>query len=334
MKIYITGVAGFLGSHLAERLRDEGHQVAGCDNLIGGYMDNVPQGVAFTKSDCGDFESMQTLLKDADVVYHCACTPYEGLSTFSPYLVTHNTFDNTMAVITASIKAGVKRFIYCSSTGRYGAQEILPFTEDMQCRPQDPYGIAKYAAELALRNICESHGIELVIAVPHNIIGTRQKYDDPFRNVAAIFINSMLRGRPPIIYGDGMQQRCFSFVDDVVSPMVAMATLPQVVGEVINIGPDKGEITINQLFDVISEATDFKGKPIYLPPRPREVKFAYCSAEKARRLLGYEAKTDLESGIRKMVDWIKEHGVKPFEYHLPIEIVNENIPRTWGEKLY
>lgn len=334
MKIYITGVAGFLGSHLAERLIAQGHLVSGCDNLIGGYTDNIPPDVTFTENDCGDLELMTSLLTGIDVVYHCACTAYEGLSVFSPYLVTHNTFDNTIAMVTASVRAGVKRFIYCSSMARYGSQDTLPFTEDMQCKPQDPYGIAKYAAELALRNICESHGVELVIVVPHNIIGSRQKYDDPFRNVVAIFINLMLQGRSPVIYGDGLQQRCFSFVDDVVSPLIKMATLPEVVGEVINIGPDKGTVTINELFAIVAKATGFKGQPIYMPDRPREVKFAHCSANKARRLLGYEAQTDLFQGISKMVGWIRARGVKPFTYHVPLEIINEDTPRTWREKLY
>jgi UDP-glucose 4-epimerase len=334
MRIFITGIAGFLGSHLAERFKNEGHLVAGTDTLIGGYADNVPEGIPWHKFDCGDVILMRELLKETDVVYHTACTAYEGLSSFSPSLIARNTYDNTVAMISASISAGVKRFVYLSSMARYGTQEILPFFEEQIPAPQDPYGISKYASELVLRNLCETHGMEFVIAVPHNIIGPRQKYDDPYRNVVAIFINLMLQGRSPIIYGDGLQERCFSYIDDVVDPLMKMATETNVIGQVINIGPDKGEVTINELYKLVADATGYKANPVYLPDRPREVKIAHCSAEKARHMLGYEAKTDLVVGITKMVDWIKERGVKPFEYHLPLEIVNDKIPRTWKEKLY
>ena len=200
---FITGVAGFLGSHLAERLLKDGHRVIGVDNLIGGYMDNIPHGVEFYAHDCADRDFLAKIMKDVDVVYHCAATAYEGLSVFSPHLVTHNTYGITVSVLSAAIQNKVKRFIQCSSMARYGTQPTVPFTEDMQPLPQDPYGIAKYAAELTVRELCETHGMEYVIAVPHNIIGPRQKYDDPYRNVASIMINLMLQNRQPVIYGDG-----------------------------------------------------------------------------------------------------------------------------------
>lgn len=191
--IFISGVAGFLGSHLAERLLQRGHRVIGCDNLIGGYLDNVPPGVEFYSYDCSDHEAMTKIMRGVEIVYHCACTAYEGLSVFSPHLITRNTYDNTVSILSAAIANKVRRFVFCSSMARYGEQATLPFTEDMTPRPQDPYGIAKYAAELTVRNLCATHKLEYVIAVPHNIIGPRQKYDDPFRNVASIMINLSYR---------------------------------------------------------------------------------------------------------------------------------------------
>ena len=177
MKIFISGIAGFLGSHLADAMLAEGHEVSGCDNLIGGYRDNVPKDAEFFEYDCNDFEKMKELLKGVDIVYHTACTAYEGLSVFSPKLVAENTYLNTVSMASAAIANNVKRFVTCSSMARYGTQEIVPFTEDMICKPQDPYGISKFSAENVLRNLCSTHGMELVIAVPHNIIGPRQKYD-------------------------------------------------------------------------------------------------------------------------------------------------------------
>ena len=147
MKVFITGIAGFLGSHLADAMLAEGQEVSGCDNLIGGYLDNVPEGAAFYQEDCNNLERMQELLKGVDIVYHTACTAYEGLSVFSPYLVCKNTYLNTASIASAAISQGVKRFVYCSSMARYGTQEVVPFTEDMHCRPQDPYGISKLSAD-------------------------------------------------------------------------------------------------------------------------------------------------------------------------------------------
>lgn len=286
MKIFITGIAGFLGSHLADAMLAEGHEVIGNDTLIGGYLDNVPEGVEFHQVDCNDLEKMTELMKGVDIVYHTACTAYEGLSVFSPKLICENTYLNTVSTATAAIANHVKRFVTCSSMARYGTQDVVPFTEDLVCKPQDPYGISKFAVEQQLRCLCDVHGMELVIAVPHNIIGPRQKYDDPFRNVASIMINLMLQDRQPIIYGDGNQKRCFSFVQDDIDCLKKLAFQDNVVGEVINIGPDEEFVTINTLAETIAGLLNFDLHPTYMPGRPQEVRLATCSADKARRLLG------------------------------------------------
>ena len=247
MKIFITGIAGFLGSHIADRMLELGHEVLGVDTLIGGYLDNIPEEADFYQVDCCYLNSMVKLMKECDVVYHTACTAYEGLSVFSPHMVVQNTSQITATLLSAAIQNGVKRFIYCSSMARYGEQEIVPFTEDMFCKPQDPYGIAKFSSELLLKNVCETHGMEYVIAVPHNIIGPRQKYDDPYRNVASIMINLMLRDMQPVIYGDGEQKRCFPFIDDDIYCLEKLVTSNAVVDDIINIGPDEEFVTINKL---------------------------------------------------------------------------------------
>lgn len=333
-KIFISGVAGFLGSHLAERLLKRGHHIIGCDNLIGGYLDNVPSGVEFYSHDCGNREALTKIMRGADIVYHCACLAYEGFSVFSPHLVARNTYDITASMLSAAIANNTRRFVFCSSMARYGKQETMPFTEDMEPKPQDPYGISKFAAELLVRNLCETHNMEYVIAVPHNIIGPRQKYDDPFRNVASIMINLMLQGRQPIIYGDGEQKRCFSFVNDVVDPLEKLGTMSNVAGDVINLGPDEEYISINTLAATIAKLLNFPLQPIYMPDRPSEVKFATCSADKARRLLQYATSTTLEEGLQQTINYIRKRGVKPFQYHLDLEIESDLTPRAWKEKMF
>jgi UDP-glucose 4-epimerase len=332
-RIFITGVAGFLGSHLARRCLEIGHEVIGCDNLIGGYLDNVPDGVEFSQMDCQYLNSMKKLMEGVDTVYHCAATAYEGLSVFAPHLVTQNTYQISSSVITAAVSCRVRRFIYCSSMARYGEQERVPFTEDMECRPQDPYGISKYAGELLLKNLAETHGMEYIIVVPHNIIGPGQKYDDPYRNVAAIMINLLLQGRQPIIYGDGEQKRCFSFIQDDIQVLEKLIDAP-VAGEVINIGPDEEFVTINTLAQTIAKLLHVDLHPLYVPDRPQEVRFATCSAEKARRLLGYRTQFSLEQGLEEMITWIRQRGPKKFKYPFALEVVNEKTPKTWTERLF
>ena len=333
MRVFVSGVAGFLGSHLAQAFLQMGYEVVGCDNLIGGDPANVPEGVRFTTADCCDVQAMRRLTAGAELVYHCAAIATEGLSVFSPAIVTQHVYQNTAGLLAGCIGNGVRRFVFCSSMARYGTGRV-PFQEDQPPRPQDPYGIAKYAAELLISNVCETHRVEYVIAVPHNIIGPRQKYDDPYRNVASIMINRMLQGKQPIIYGDGLQKRCFSFVQDCVEPLVKMGCLPGISGQVINIGPDDEFITIRQLAEIIAELLDFELMPIFVPERPREVKYATCSAEKARHLLGYQPRVTLREGLSSMVEWIRAKGTKPFQYHLPIEIHSELVPETWKNRLF
>jgi UDP-glucose 4-epimerase len=333
MKIFITGVAGFLGSHLADHFLAQGHAVAGCDNLFGGSMTNVNQNVEFYHHDITSLAGFAEIIAGCDVVYHAAAAAYEGVSTFAPSFICENIFTGSVNTFTAAIQAGVTRIVYCSSMARYGTN-IPPFRETYEPRPQDPYGIAKEAAERVLINLCETHGTEWVIAVPHSIYGPRQKYDDPYRNVASIMANLMLQGRAPIIYGDGEQRRCFSFITDCVGVLAAMATDSNVVGEIINIGPDEEFISVNELAAKLANITGCNLEPIYMPDRPREVKLATCSADKVRELLGYETTVFIDDGLKQLVTWIDTQGTKPFQYHFDVEISNHLVPQTWRDRLF
>jgi UDP-glucose 4-epimerase len=333
LKILVTGVAGFMGSHLADKFLSKGHEVIGIDNLIGGYRSNVPDGVEFIEKDLADLQGIESYFRGVDLVVHTACTAYEGLSVFSPALIVKNTVQITTTVMSACVKNGVKKIVHMSSMARYGTQESVPFVEDMTPKPQDPYGIAKYAAELLIKNIAETHGMKFVILVPHNIIGPRQKYDDPFRNVASIMANRILQGKQPIIYGDGNQMRCFSFMNDVIDPLVVACESSIVDGMIVNIGPDEEFVTINELAVRISSILGVNCNPIYMPGRPQEVLRANCSADLARRLLNYSTKTTLNEGLVELVEWIKEKGVREFDYHLPLEFITDLTPKTWTQRL-
>ena len=237
-----------------------GHEVYGNDNLLGGEKNNLNSKINFFETDCNDLEKMTKIINGADIVYHCAATAHEGLSVFSPNVITKNIFQASVSTITASIKNDVKRFIYCSSMARYGNQKT-PFVEDMEPKPVDPYGIAKVAGENILKVLANLNNMEWNIAVPHNIIGPNQKYDDPFRNVLSIFINRNLQNKPAIIYGDGNQKRCFSYIDDVIYCLEKIALDKKINKEIINIGPDEEEVTINEIAEMVANETGFNQKP-------------------------------------------------------------------------
>lgn len=332
MKIFITGVAGFLGSHLADRMLDLGHYVVGVDNLIGGYLSNVDERVEFYQVDCLDLDNMVTVMKGADIVYHCAATAHEGLSVFSPNFITKNIFQASVSTISAAIQSKVRKFVYCSSMARYGNQDF-PYKETQAPSPVDPYAIAKVAGEDVLKSLAPMNRMDWIVAVPHNIVGPRQRYDDPFRNVMSIMINRVLQGKPPIVYGNGLQKRCFSFIDDCIYCLEKLALDPNIKNDTFNIGPDEEFVTIKYLAELIMQELKFQGEIEYLPERPKEIKFATCSADKARQVLGYQTRTSLIEGVRQTIDYIRQQGPRPFDYSYPLEIVNDLTPKTWSRRL-
>lgn len=334
MKLFITGVAGFLGSNLANFYLKRGFDVIGNDTLTGGYKDNIPNGVKFYEVPCEDFKELKKLFSGVDVVIHTAAYAHEGLSIFSPYIISSNIIGSSVSVFSAAISANVKRIVHCSSMARYG-EITTPFKESDKCQPVDPYGISKLTSEKILINLSNVHGIEYNIAIPHNIIGPNQRYDDPFRNVASIMINMMLQNRRPIIYGDGEQKRSFSDVRDCVSSIDVLTTSNEVVNQIVNIGPgDENYITINNLFEMISNKLKFNQKPIFYPDRANEIKHSTCSSKKAEKLLGYKTEYSVSESLDTIIDYIKKRGIRKFQYDYEIEILNDKTPTTWKDKIF
>jgi UDP-glucose 4-epimerase len=218
---------------------------------------------------------------------------------------------------------------------RYGDQ-TPPFTENLDKKPVDPYGMAKAQAEDMLFLLSDIHGLEVTVAVPHNIIGVGQRYTDPFRNVAAIMINSTYRNKKIYIYGDGKQKRSFSDINDCVIALAHMIESDRNLNkQVYNIGPDDNEITINELAEYVSILTDLSPEIVYVPDRPREVKNAYCSSDKIKNEFNYRANVGLATTLTNMIEWVDTRGHSKFDYHLPIEITNkQELPKTWKDQLF
>ena len=334
MKVFISGIAGFLGSHLAETCIKKKYKVVGCDTLIGGTLDNLKDlDVEFHNVDCSDLDKMTEIMRGVDVLCHAAAFAHEGLSNVSPKLVSENNVVGSVSTFTAAIKNKVKRIVFCSSMARYG-NAPTPYVEDSRPMPMDPYGISKVAAEDILKILSKTYGFEYNIAVPHNIIGPKQKYDDAFRNVASIMINLILQNRRPTIYGDGNQKRCFSDIDDCIQCLEKLMFDPEVKSQIINIGPDEEFISINDLYEMISNKLKFNKEAIHDKARPNEVYHAFCSSDKARKILSYKTNVKLSDSLDKMIDFIKRKGPKKFEYNYDIEVETDITPQTWTKKLF
>lgn len=335
MKAFVTGGAGFLGSWIVTKLLETGHEVESCDNFTGGYHDNVSSHSRH-RFGISDITSSRWLLMDrfngCDVVYHCACLPHEGLSVFSPQLIAESVFTGSMSVMSAACQARVRRVVNCSSMARYGKGNP-PFRETHTTAPVDPYGIAKVAAEQAMTALGIAHGVEVAHAVPHNLIGARQCYTDPYRNVVAIMVNRMLRGIQPIIFGDGQQVRCFSHVDDALFALLRLADCElEQNGEVFNIGPDEGEVTILELARRIASQLGFQLAPNWQPPRSCEVKHAVCSSDKIRARFGYQTRKTLDDGIADVIAYVRQRGPRSFDYNRVLEIMTDKTPTPWVER--
>lgn len=304
--------------------------VVATDDLSGGFRENVPDAATWVHGDISDAAFVESLWADGDYdfVYHIAAYAAEGLSHFIRAYNYRTNLHASVLLLNQAVKRGVKRFVFTSSIAVYGAEQT-PMTEEMVPRPEDPYGISKYAVELDLAAAHEMFGLDYTIFRPHNVYGERQNISDPYRNVIGIFMSRVLQGEPMPVFGDGLQTRAFSHIDDV-APLVARAPLVEAArNEVINVGVDR-PYTIMDLADQVARAFGVERKVLHLPAR-QEVVHAFSTHEKARRIFGPGPEIGLEEGIERMARWVMEVGVRP-PVAFPGEIeVPINMPPSWAE---
>lgn len=339
-RIVITGSAGLIGSNLANRLLSLGYSVLGIDNLVGGYSTNIPTHNNYKHLNV-DILDNNLLAKEfikfsPSTIIHCAALAHEGLSVFSPSIITANIYSGTISIASAAIDSGAKLFINTSSMARYGDANP-PFHENTKPQPADPYGLAKLQAEQQLNLLSKIHGLQSIHVVPHNVCGPHQCYSDPFRNVLSIFANRIRKDKPVYIYGDGEQKRSFSHVDDCVDAYIKILENYNNIssGEVFNIGPTHGsEITINELADIVGRNFNKVPEKIYIEARPQEVKDAWVATDKAELLLDYKTNYGTEEVVRDTVNWVRSSEDRDFNYHIELEIINSKTPKTWTQQLF
>ena len=328
--VLVTGAAGFIGSHLTRRLMESGHRVVALDDLSGGFRDNLPADADFVEASVLDQDRLTKLFEKHKFrhVYHLAAYAAEGLSHFIRKFNYSNNVLGSMNLINLSVCHGVERFVFTSSIAVYGSNQV-PMHERMAPSPEDPYGIAKYAVELDLRAAHELFGLQYTVFRPHNVYGEYQNIGDRYRNVIGIFMNQLALGQPLTIFGDGQQQRAFSYIDDVVWPMVACLDMPETACDVFNVGSDE-PYTVNVLAEAVMDAMGVKGKIRNLAAR-KEVIIAYSDHGKLRAVFKDMPKpVPLTEGLKKMATWAKRQKPRKTKLSLELEI-EKNLPDSWRD---
>ncbi|MCD6528506.1 SDR family oxidoreductase [bacterium] len=297
MRILVTGGAGFIGSHLVDRLIKENHKVVVIDNLTTGKKENVNSQANFHNLDICDFDKIKPLFENIDFVFHLAAIPRVPISVEDPVGTSKVNILGTVNVFKAAIEAKVKRVIFASSSSVYGNQEKLPFKEDMEPNPISPYALQKLVGEQFAKLFTKLYGLPIISLRYFNIYGPRVDFDSDYSLVIGKFLKQKAEGKPLTIFGDGEQTRGFCYVDDVVEANIkAMKSEKLKGGEVINIS-SRESYSINYLADLIG------GKKQYLPPRKGDVRHTKADITLAKNLLNWQPKVPFEEGLKKVKEW-------------------------------
>jgi nucleoside-diphosphate-sugar epimerase len=311
MKVLVTGGAGFIGSHVVDKLMLDGHDVVVLDNLFSGNMKNIEHHMnearfRFVKGDIRQALTVEKAIEGVDAVIHEAAIVSVPLSIENPVLTNEVNVKGTLNLLEASIKAKIKRFVYVSSCAVYGDISKLPINEDAPVRPLSPYASSKLTAEEHCTGFFEDHGLETVRLRYFNVYGPRQAANE-YAGVMVKFLERIRRDKPPVIFGDGEQTRDFVYVSDVVEATLLALNRDGVAGNLFNIGT--GEVvTINKLCRIFLELTGKKHlKPIFKDAKPGEVRHSQADITNATKLLGYRHKVPLKSGVREFINWAEIH---------------------------
>lgn len=329
----VTGAAGFMGSHVADACLAIGMEVVATDDLSGGFRENVPTDAAWIEGDLRDPDFVRSLWDQGpyDFVYHLGAYAAEGLSHFIRAYNYRTNLEASVHLINQSVLHEVQRFVFTSSIAVYGSGQV-PMREEMTPKPEDPYGISKYATELDLAAAQQMFGLNFTIFRPHNVYGERQNIADPYRNVIGIFMNNVLQDKPMPVFGDGRQTRAFSHIADVAPFIARCPFVSESSNQVFNVGADT-PYTILELATAVADAFEVPCQVEHLDAR-EEVEHAFSDHTKFQSVFRPDTSPlDLHTGIARMAAWVKEHGPQsPVRFRGEIE-VERGLPPSWKRLL-
>jgi UDP-N-acetylglucosamine/UDP-N-acetyl-alpha-D-glucosaminouronate 4-epimerase len=305
----VTGGAGFIGSHIASELSKSGARVRIIDDLSTGYRENVEEiggDIDFVQASLADETALRTALEGVELVFHEAAIPSVPRSIEDPQQTHIASLDSTFSLLLASRDQRVKRVVYAASSSAYGDQPALSKVETMLPDPLSPYAVAKLVGEYYCQVFTRVYGLETVSLRYFNVFGPRQDPSSQYSGVISRFISALLSAERPVIYGDGEQSRDFTYIDNVVTANLKAAETTTGIGQVINIA--NGErVTLNQLLDLLKQLTGMTDvQADYQDPRTGDVRDSLADITRARDLLGFAPKVDLQTGLKLTMDWWKK----------------------------
>jgi UDP-glucose 4-epimerase len=323
----VTGGAGFIGSHLVDLLLAEGRRVRVIDDFSSGSRGNLAHlegdpRLQVAEADVRDLAAMIELLGGANRVYHLAVRNVR-LSLHQPTLVHEVNATGTLNVLKAAAAQGVERFLYCSSSEVNGTAEVVPMPEDYHFRPETIYGASKLCGEYYTQVFQRSGWLDTVIARPHNNYGPREHYAGHHGEVIPRFILWALAGQPPLIYGDGLQTRDFTYVTETADFLVRLLECDQALGQTFNLCRGQ-EVSIKEIAGLVAELTGLRTPPRHLPGRPSDVLRLYGDPGRLERTLGAHPCLGIRQGLERTVAWFREHvAVTP-------EVLAAMAPENWA----
>lgn len=303
----VTGGAGFIGSHIAERLLNDGHHVRIIDNLSSGKRGNLAHlsgDLQFHEVSVTDLNTLRPLFEGADTVFHHAALASVTQSVDDPLLNHGYNVTGTLNVLLVARDAGVRRVVFAASSAAYGDSPAEYKTETMLPAPLSPYGAAKVTGEYYCQVFSSVYGLETVCLRYFNVFGQRQDPKSQYAAVIPLFITALLRGESPTIYGDGLQSRDFIHIDNVVHANLLAAQNPAAIGQVINVATGQ-RFNLLQLIAKMNSILGTDVQPLHAPERAGDIKHSCADISKARRLLNYEPILDFDTGLARTIDWYR-----------------------------
>ena len=307
----VTGAAGFIGSSLADALLDRGYTVRGMDNFETGRKVTLEplkgrEDFTFEEADIRDADAMAALSDGVDYVFHQAAVPSVPRSVDDPVTTTDANCTGTATVLDAARKNDVDSVVVASSSSVYGSSEELPKVETMDSNPESPYALSKYFTEKLALQCSDLYDIDTAALRYFNIFGPRQDPNGEYAAVIPKFIDLMLSGEQPVIYGDGEQSRDFTYIDNAIQANI-LAAESDVTGEAFNVGTG-GRVTVNELVEILNDLLGMDIDPVHDDPRPGDVRHSHADISKARKLLGYEPHIGFEKGLENTLKYYRDDG--------------------------